>query len=123
LIEEVGWPKFRLWERQILEGWLKDEGKGVLALGSGTLSPLLWELFGKHRKIKFCYLEVPFETAWERLLNLTPSETHPLIGLGEVRLKSQFKERLQVFERIPWKLDGTKNLSQISRDFWQNDEI
>lgn len=123
LIDEVGWQQFRLWERQFLEGWLKDEGKGVLALGSGTLSSLLWELFGKQRKIRFCYLEVPFETAWERLLSLTPSEVHPLVGLGKIRLEAQFNERLQVFEQIAWKLDGTKNLSQLARDFWQNAEV
>ena len=123
LIEEAGWQKFRLWERQVLEGWLKEEGRGVLALGSGTLSPLLLELFGKHRKVKFCYLEVSFETAWERLFNRASSETHPLINLGKVRLLAQFEERLKVYEQIPWRVDGTRNLSQIARDFWQNVEI
>lgn len=118
LIEQHGWEKFRLWERQALEGWLKDEGKGVLALGGGTLSPLVWELFGKSRKIKFCYLEVPFEVAWKRLVGDT-SEPRPLIQLGKHKLLELFEERSRVFNQIEWKLDGQMSLAKLTQEFWK----
>lgn len=51
LIDEQGWEAFRLLERQTLEGWLKDEEKGVLALGGGTLTPLVWDLYKRGSKI------------------------------------------------------------------------
>jgi shikimate kinase len=119
LIENRGWESFRLWERQELESWLKDEGKGVLALGGGSLSPLVWELFGKSRKIKFCYLRVPFETAWERLIG-DASEPRPLIQLGQARLRELFGERSRIFDQIQWQLDGTKNLQLLTREFWES---
>lgn len=117
LIEQNGWEKFRLWERQALEGWLKDEGKGILALGGGTLSPLVWELFGKSRKIKFCYLNVPFEVAWQRL-NLDTNEPRPLVQLGKNKLQELFEERQKIFGQIDWKLDATKSLSELTQIFW-----
>jgi shikimate kinase len=119
LIEAKGWEAFRLWERQELEGWLKQEGKGVLALGGGSLSPLVWELFGKNRKIKFCHLKVPFETSWKRLIG-EESEPRPLIKLGQVKLRELFVERNKVFDQIQWQLDGTKNLQMLVGEFWQS---
>ena len=118
LIEEVGWEKFRLWERQQLEGWLKEEGKGVLALGGGTLSPLVWELFGKQRKIKFLYLEAPFETLWMRM-QFETDEPRPLLQLGQMKLAELLEERKKVFNQISWKLDGTRNLTDLTKQFWE----
>lgn len=117
LIEEAGWEKFRLWERQLLEGWLKEEGKGILALGGGTLSPIIWELFGKQRKIEFCYLEVPFEVAWKRL-KIDAHEPRPLVNLGKQNLQALMEERKLIFNQISWRLDGTKSLRELVKDFW-----
>lgn len=117
LIESQGWDKFRLWERQALEGWLKDEGKGVLALGGGALSPLVWELFGKQRKIKFCHLDTPFNVIWERL-NIDSSEPRPLLSLGKMKLNELYEERKKIFSQIHWQLDGTKPLGELSAQFW-----
>ena len=118
VIETHGWEKFRLWERQALEGWLKEDGKGVLALGGGTLSPLVWELFGKSRKIKFCHLSIPFELALERL-NLDTNAPRPLVQLGKNKLQDIFAEREKVFNQIEWKLDGQLPLTENSKIFWE----
>lgn len=119
LIETHGWEKFRLWERQYLESWLKEEGKGVLALGGGTLSPMIWELFGKQRKIKFCFLDVPFELALSRL-SKDSNQLRPLLKFGDDHLRSIFNERKKIFSQISWKLDGTKNLGDLSSCFWKD---
>ncbi len=120
LIETHGWEKFRLWERQELEGWLKEEGKGVLALGGGTLSPLVWELFRTSRKIKFCYLDTDFETCWKRLTQ-EGEEKRPLVLRGKAELSTIYLERQKIFEQIPWKLKNSDevDLKQLAREFWQ----
>ncbi len=119
LIESVGWDKFRLWERQALEGWLKEDGKGVLALGGGTLSPMVWELFGKQRKILFCHLDVDFETLWKRL-NLQAEEPRPLLSLGKIKLHQLFEERHKIYSQIGWRLDGSRPLQDLTREFFSN---
>lgn len=120
VIEAHGWEKFRLWERQELEGWLKQEGKGVLALGGGTLNQLLFDLYKPSRKVGFCFLTTPFEDCWERL-QLETSEPRPLIKLGELALRELYQERLKVFEQIPWRIENKKgtDLSVISKKFWE----
>jgi len=116
LIEAHGWEQFRLWERQELEGWLKEEGKGVLALGGGALSPLLLELYGKSRKIQFCHLEVPFDLAWERLLG-DQQNIRPLTQLGKAHMRELFEQRSQLFSLIPLKIDGTRSVSLVREEF------
>lgn len=117
LIESVGWEKFRLWERQQLEGWLKEEEKGVLALGGGTLSPLIWELFGKNRKLKFIHLDIPFAEAWRRL-NLDTSEPRPMLKLGQLELQRIYQERRKVFEQLPVQLDGLQTPQSNASHIW-----
>lgn len=120
LIEQEGWEKFRLWERQEIEGFLKEEGKGILALGGGSLTQLLLELYRPSRKIGICLLSAPFEDCWERL-HLESSEPRPLVKLGKNELHRIFKERLKIFEQIPWRIENPKGagLSEISQKFWE----
>lgn len=120
LIETHGWEKFRLWERQCLEGWLKEEGKGILALGGGALSQTIFDLFSPSRKIKFCYLKAPFEVCWERL-HLEGTEPRPLVKLGKGELHRLYQEREKVFSQIPWKIENNKgsDLGELARRFWE----
>lgn len=120
LIETHGWDKFRLWERQALEGWLKEDGKGVLALGGGTLSQMIYDLFKPSRKVGFVYLQAPFEDCWERL-QLEGTEPRPLVKLGKGELHRIYEERLKVFSQIPWKIENKKgtDLHQLALDFWK----
>jgi shikimate kinase len=120
LIEEHGWEKFRLWERQTLAGWLKEEGKGVLSLGGGVLSQLVFDLYKGSYQVKFCYLHAPFEDCWERL-NLQGAEERPLVKLGKGELHRVYEERLKVFNQVSWKIENPKNsdLSLLAHHFWE----
>lgn len=120
VIERDGWEKFRLYERQELEGWLKEEGKGVLALGGGTLSPILYDLYKTSRKVGIAYLHAPFEDCWERL-HLETSEPRPLIQRGKSELHRIYEERQSVFKQIPWRIENPKgaDLSRLAREFWE----
>jgi shikimate kinase len=120
IIERDGWEKFRLYERQELEGWLKEEGKGVLALGGGTLSPLLYDLYKGSRKVGICYLHAPFEDCWERL-HFAESEPRPLVLKGKAELMKIYQERQMIFGQIPWRIENPKgtDLPSIVKTFWE----
>jgi shikimate kinase len=119
LIEEVGWEKFRLWERQEFEGWVKEERRGVLALGGGTLSPLLWDLYRRAPQLKFVHLDVPFAVAWERLLK--DRETpRPLLARGRAELEAIYAERRRVFSELPLTLDGAGAPDRLAAELWRN---
>lgn len=120
LIEGHGWEKFRLWERQELEGWLKVDGPGVLSLGGGTLSQLLLDLYKPIRKIGICYFHAEFEDCWERL-HLESSEPRPLVKLGKSELKRIYEERQKIFSQIPWRIENPKgsDLGKLSEGFWR----
>ncbi len=120
VIETHGWDKFRLFERQELEGWLKEEGPGVLSLGGGTLTPLLLELYKPIKKIGICYLEAPFEDCWERL-HLASSEPRPMIQLGKGEFHRVYEERRKIFEQVSWKIENPKgsDLTHLAKSFWK----
>lgn len=120
LIETHGWEKFRLWERQALEGWLKEEGKGILSLGGGTLSQLIYDLYSPSRKLGFCYLHAPFEDCWERL-HLEGTEPRPLVKLGKGELHRIYLERQKIFSQIPWRIENGKgtDLNTLAKEFWR----
>ncbi len=120
LIDTHGWDQFRRWERQSLEGWLKEDGSGVLSLGGGTLSQAIYDLYQPSRKIGFLYLHASFEDCWERL-HLESTEARPLIKLGKDGLHRVYEERLKVFSQIPWRLDNPKggNLGLLAKRFWE----
>jgi len=118
LIEEVGWEKFRLWERQAYESLIKTEEREIITLGGGTLSPLLWELYGSSRSLLFCHLSIPFEIAWSRIMTDGPS-SRPLIQLGKMELLKIYKKRMEIFHQIPWQLDGTLPISTLTKLFWE----
>ncbi len=120
LITEHGWEKFRLWERQEFEGWLKEEGPGVLSFGGGTLTQLLFDLYKSSRKVQFCYLCTPFEDCWERL-HLAGTEPRPLVQLGKAGLLKVYNERESIFSQVPWKLENPKgtNLTELAKAFWE----
>lgn len=121
IIERDGWEKFRLYERQELEGWLKEEGKGVLALGGGTLTQLLYDLYKQSKKVGICYLHASFEDCWERL-HFENSEIRPLVQKGKAELAKVYQERQAVFGQIHWRIENSKgcDLSILAKIFWES---
>jgi len=120
LIEKEGWEKFRLWERQVLEGWLKEEEKGIISLGGGTLTPLLLQLLKPIKKVGLCYIHAPFQDTWERL-HLPETEPRPLIKLGQIELQKIYLERQKVFSEVSWRVENPKgsDLVKLAQEFWQ----
>jgi len=120
LINQVGWEQFRKWERAELDSWLKLEEKGVLALGGGALSPLVWETYSASRRIEFCVMDADFETCWNRLTQ-TGAQERPLVQRGKTELFNIFLERQVVFDKIKrrissdLKLEATKLWVELSR--------
>jgi shikimate kinase len=120
LIKTHGWEKFRLWERQALEGQLKDEGRVILSLGGGALSPMIYDLYRPMRKVSFCYLHAPFNECWDRL-HLVGSEPRPLVKLGKDELYKIYLERQKIFSQIPWKLENLNgtDMGELAQRFWE----
>jgi shikimate kinase len=110
VISEQGWEKFRLWERQQLDEWLKEEGKGVLALGGGALSPMIWELYRHSRKIKFCHIWASFETCWNRLQ--VSAEERPMLKVGKEKFREIYVERMKIFNQIDFKIENESGVSK-----------
>lgn len=119
LVQNHGWDKFRLWERQEFEGWLKEEESGVLSLGGGTLNQTILDLYLPIKKIKFCHLHSPFEDCWERL-NLEGTEERPLVRHGKAELQRLYEQRQLIFSQINWRIENFKgvDLKKLSLEFW-----
>jgi shikimate kinase len=122
LIEKVGWDQFRLWERQTLEGWLKEEGKGVLSLGGGALSPMIFELYKNSRKLKFCHLWASFETCWQRLID--SDEIRPMLKRGQLEFKKVYEQRMIIFNQVQWRLENEagQDMEELAKLFWKEVE-
>ncbi len=117
LVENLGWEKFRLIERQTFEEWLKEEESGVLALGGGTLNPLLWNLYGNSHRIKFVHIWASFETCWSRIIS--SSEIRPLVQLGKNQLEQLYHERMKILNLISCKIvnENKEDLMNLSKRF------
>lgn len=119
LIAGLGWEKFRLLERQGIESFLKETGKGVMSLGGGAFTPLIWNLYGQHPKIKFCYLYSSFSDCWQRLIE-DNEEPRPLAQEGREKLRELYEARLATYELIPWKIVNSmsSSLEELAHKFW-----
>lgn len=119
VIENYGWEKFRLWERQEIDSWIKEDQKGVLSLGGGALSISLLSAYLPIKKIKFCYLHASFEDCWKRL-HMPGTENRPLLRQGQVELEKIYNQRAVLFSQIPWVLDNSEGqeLGSLALQFW-----
>ena len=116
-IDEWGWDKFRSFEEESLREWLTDPGKGVLALGGGSLNEENLPLVSQ--KARILLLDVDFETSWYRL-SMDPG-VRPLALKGENYMRYLYEKRQKIFEKVPWKMknsDGT-DLKELAASFWR----
>jgi shikimate kinase len=117
LIVTVGWEQFRSWEAEELSAWTAQTNFGVLALGGGAFNISTWNQYQEQKEVQFCWLDVPFETCWQRLQE-DMGTNRPLLALGREHFYKLYQERLPVYARIQWKLDGTQDLASLSQSFW-----
>ncbi|MES2529100.1 MAG: shikimate kinase [Bdellovibrionota bacterium] len=116
-IEIWGWDKFRALEEETLREWLTAEGKGILALGGGSLNEQNVGLVSQ--KAKILLLDVDFETAWRRL-SMDPL-VRPLALKGENYMRWLFEKRQKIFAQIPWKMTNSDqtDLKELAASFWR----
>ncbi len=116
-IEIWGWEKFRSLEEECLREWLTEDGKGILALGGGSLNEENVSLVAQ--KAKIVVLDVDFETAWRRL-SMDPL-VRPLALKGENYMRWLFEKRQKIFAQIPWKMTNSDqtDLKELAASFWR----
>ena len=120
LIAKVGWTTFRQKERAAIDSWLKEDFKGVLALGGGATTKLLLENYLPSKKVNFLHLYAPFEDCWKRL-NLSSAQSRPLVSEGKEKMREIFLEREKILNLIPWKIENLNGIDQssLANEFWR----
>lgn len=113
MVEKLGWDEFRKKERAEFESFLKEDSPAVLSLGGGTLTPLLWELYGGARSLKWIHVSAPFETCFQRLKLDQETEPRPLLKLGELELRRIFQSREEIFLKIQTKWSNTGAIGEL----------
>lgn len=120
LIGRHGWEKFRLWERQELEYWLKQDGKGVLSLGGGSLTGQVMAMLQSLPKVKLVHLYADFETCWQRLM-ADQEEPRPLVLKGKEELKKIYFERQKQYQMADLRFNNPPDMDirELSDKFWE----
>jgi shikimate kinase len=106
-----GEPAFRTLESKLLPGALKEGA--VIALGGGTaMDDGNWQLI-RERSVSV-YLELPFETIWERIAR---SENRPLVA-GRLRreVADLFERRRRRYEQADHRVDADRSPDEIATD-------
>jgi shikimate kinase len=117
LVEEKGWEKFRIWEKECLDEWILNEKKGVLSLGGGALTQEFLD-FSTRKNLLLCYLHSSFENCWARL-NSTDTELRPLVKLGKDEMKKLYQKRQDLFGQINWVIsNNNREISILADEFW-----
>lgn len=94
LIELKGWEWFRNTEKQTLSDLLKSPNIWI-ALGGGTLDAELVGILNQRGDVKGYWLDVDFETCWQRIQN---DQNRPLVQRGKSHLKNLYAQRLSLFQ-------------------------
>lgn len=99
-IESIGWDKFRLLERSLLEETLRDFEDGLFSFGGGTLTaPGVREIINENH-CKVLWLSTSVEQCWERVKG---EKYRPLVKKGKEEFFSLYQKRLkdyEVFEKV-----------------------
>lgn len=106
-----GEPAFRALESRLLPEALRDGA--VVALGGGTsMDDANWELI--RERSTSVYLELPFETIWERIGR---SQDRPLVA-GRLRKEVQdlFDHRRARYEQSAHRVDADRSPDDVAAD-------
>jgi len=109
IFSSKGEAAFRTWEREILPRAL--EPGAVVALGGGAvMDDVNWDLVSA-RSIPL-YLEVPFETIWQRI-RANPSR--PLIaGRTQADVEALFEARRRRYQQAAHSVDGDRPIEVVA---------
>ena len=109
LFETQGEPAFRELEARLLPAALQPGA--VAALGGGSLIDDASSALVEARAITI-YLEVPFETIWERIKNLSG---RPLAsGRSRDEVEALFERRRVRYEQAQHRVDGDRPPAQVA---------
>ena len=86
--------KFRETEMQVLSGLVSQKTFKIIALGGGTPEgPEFWKIKDQSRLV---FLDVPFETCFNRIKN---DSNRPLTALGAEGLFDLYQKRLPLYKK------------------------
>ena len=95
LIRERGEETFRRIETRILRDVLRENRKGVVALGGGAWIESANRDLIRNEHAVCVWLDTPFEICWERIS--TSSEDRPL-GATQEEANSRYEQRLPLYQ-------------------------
>lgn len=121
MINEKGMNYFRSIEAKTLTDLLNNEQKLLISLGGGSLNEQNLPQILDNPRVRIIYLDVPFETCFERIKG---DPSRPLALLDEMSLKNLYKERLKVYQNAHIRIDY-KQIKEIQnlKDLLLKEEV
>lgn len=95
--------KFRDVEMDVLEALVQQRTMKIIALGGGT--PTAERFLNLRDQTKLVFLDVPFETCFNRIKN---DSNRPLTALGEEGLRELYQKRLPIYQKADLILSETE---------------
>lgn len=95
--------KFRDIEMDVLQGLVNLRTMKIIALGGGT--PTAERFAELSDQAKLVFLDVPFETCFNRIKN---DSNRPLTALGEAGLRNLYQKRLPIYQKADLILSETE---------------
>lgn len=90
-------------EMDVLEALVQQRTMKIIALGGGT--PTAERFLNLRDQTKLVFLDVPFETCFNRIKN---DSNRPLTALGEEGLRELYQKRLPIYQKADLILSETE---------------
>lgn len=88
---------------EVLQSLINQKTMKIIALGGGT--PTAHGFSNLRDQAKLVFLDIPFETCFNRIKN---DSNRPLIALGEEGLRKLYQERLPIYRKADLILSETE---------------
>lgn len=114
-VDEEGWEEFRYLESDnlslLLDNYQESQQDVLIALGGGAVNEMNLSMI-EDTEAELIYLDVPFETCWQRIKNDT---SRPLVMEGQQACFDLYKERQKYYRRAQVRVDpeSVKNLQSF----------